>query len=272
MKFTRSLLTTSLVSVLLSGCITVNASSVDYQATETLNLSASGIDQLSVDAGAGFMIIEGDDSLDNIQVIGDISAYANKYKFSLVKKGNKAVLISDPNSKDISNWFGGDSPKIDLTIKVPRGMSLSVDDGSGDIDISNIDGEVYVDDGSGSLSLKSIGNSVEIEDGSGNLALSDIKGAIKIDDGSGNLEVRRAGSSIEIEDGSGQITLVDVAGKVSVDDGSGNLLIKQVKGHVTINDGSGDIDVVDLEDGLTVLNAGSGGLSIQKVQGNIITK
>jgi hypothetical protein len=290
MKLTHSLFTVSIVTAMLSGCINVNASSIDKRTTERLNLNSAGIAQLEVEAGAGFIIVEGDQSLDTIEVKGDLAVYDNQYEFSLVKKGNKAILIANANSSSISSWFGGDSPKIDLTIKVPYKLSLSVDDGSGNIEISNLDGNVEVEDGSGNIeisnivgnvevndgsgniSLENVTGSVEVEDGSGNLTLTDISGAIKVDDGSGDLKVEKAGASVNIKDGSGEIVLVGAVGKASIDDGSGDLLVEQIKGHVTIEDGSGDIEVVDLENGLTILNAGSGSLSMKKVQGEIVTK
>jgi len=272
MKFLPTALKVALSSLLITGSLSASASDIEVEETKKLSLSGSDLTQFKIDAAAGFLVIEGDEGLDSIEVTADIAAYNDKYQLSLVKKGSKAVLLADPNPESSINWFSNGSAKIDLTIKVPKGMSLDIDDGSGNIDINYIDAEVTIDDGSGNIDVQNIGGMVHIDDGSGNLNLSNISGKIKVDDGSGNIDIRDVKSDVDIEDGSGQIKLVGVGGEVDIDDGSGDLLVKNAKGHVTIDDGSGDIKVNGLSHGLTVISSGSGGLSMEHVEGKVVTK
>lgn len=276
MKKTLSLLVLTISSLLTTGCIIVSAKSPEYKTTENLSLSTNKLTELKVDAGAGFILIEGNSALDKIEVVADIISYDKNYKLTLTEKNGLAILIADPNPEGNSNWFvinssNSKSAKIDLTIKLPKGLNLSIDDGSGNIDVHNISGKVSIEDGSGNINLKNIDGEVNIEDGSGNIDLTDITQTIEIDDGSGDIIIHNAGSKVAIEDGSGEIQLFDIIGEIDLDDGSGDLLVKGAKGHVTINDGSGDIKVVALDNGLTVLNAGSGGLSMSNVKGDIVT-
>ena len=271
MNLAKTLITASMATVFATGCITVKADRIDYETTETLTLNADGLKGFYIDASAGFLKVEGDDSIDEIEVVAELAVQKDHYKLTLDTKGSKAVLIADANTENFSSWFG-DSPKIDLTIKTPSGLKLDIDDGSGYITIKNIDADVNIDDGSGNLIGENLNGAVEIEDGSGDIELSNIGKQLKIDDGSGDINVEKVGGMVEIEDGSGEMVLTDIKGKVNLDDGSGDLTVKNVTGHVTIDDGSGDIDVDTLEDGLTVLSAGSGGLSISNVKGNIVTK
>lgn len=269
MKLVKRLATFSALSIFLSGCITVHASSIDVEKTETLTLSTSGLELLDIDATAGFLKVEGSDGSE-IEVVAELAVVEGHYNLKLDKRGDNARLLADANTDSFSSWFGN-SPKIDLTVRMPKNLALKVRDGSGFIEIRNINGSVKIKDGSGGLEIENLQGDLVIDDGSGDMDLANIGGNIVIDDGSGSIKLTKAKGDVEIEDGSGNITLAGIGGKVEVDDGSGNLEIDDAQGHVTIDDGSGSIDVDTLMNGLTVVNSGSGGLSIKNVKGDIVT-
>ncbi|TQV84890.1 DUF4097 family beta strand repeat-containing protein [Aliikangiella coralliicola] len=270
MTKTSAILPFTIITFFAAVCGTAIAGSIEYETTKTLSLDAKDLDKFEIDARAGFLKIEGEEGRDSIEVVAEIAVEDEDYRLSLDRKGSKAVLIADPNPSNTNNWFG-DSPKIDLTIKMPKALVLQIEDGSGFIELENLTGDLRIDDGSGHINATKIAANVNIEDGSGHIKLSDITGSIKIHDGSGSIEINGAGESVDIKDGSGGIELFDIGGKVDVEDGSGGLVVKSAKGHVTIDDGSGDIRVESLAAGLTVIEAGSGGLSMKNVEGEIIT-
>ena len=120
------------VTLALTGCITitVNASSLDYKETKDLTLSSANINQLKIDAGAGFLKIIGDDSINEIEVKAIIEAVDEEFKLTLKQKGDQAILIADASPNNYLSW-GSNSPKIDLIVKVPSHLSLIVHDVSG---------------------------------------------------------------------------------------------------------------------------------------------
>ena len=248
----KSIATTG-VMFALSGCITLNAASLDYKETKTLKLDASDIKILHIDAAAGFLIIEGDLSLDSIEVVADIEAHDEDIKLSLQADGQRAELIADAAYKKHFNW-GNNSPKIDLTIKLPAGIKLKIKDGSGKIEISKIDNDLDIDDGSGSMHITDIKGNVEVEDGSGSLTIHTVSGNLKVDDGSGSLSIQHIGGEVTIEDGSGSMEVYDIGGLVTIDDGSGG------------------IDLKNLRNGLTIIEEGSGGLKMSDIKGPVSIK
>ncbi|TQV75251.1 DUF4097 family beta strand repeat protein [Aliikangiella marina] len=266
----KKLILASMTGLVLSGCITVRADSINYEATETLKLEASDLERLDIEASAGFLKVEGEAGRTDIEVTAVIVVDQEYYKLSLERSGNRAILVADANTKNWSSW-AGDSPRIDLTVKTPDNLQLDIDDGSGFIKITDIKESVWIKDGSGDIEASNLAGDVELKDGSGSVELTNIGGSLRIDDGSGDLDISQVGADTEIDDGSGEINLKDVSGKVSIEDGSGDLTVINAVGHVTIDDGSGDIRVKQLENGLTVLESGSGGLSIKDVKGDIST-
>lgn len=211
----------------------------DYTEERDLTLPAEGIDQLRIDAGAGDLRVEGDAASADIRVAAIITvqdadaAEAQRtieedVVLQLGRAGNEALLEAHAEQ----GWFGRrHRTRIDLVVRIPRRLALTIDDGSGGMDIAGIDGRTRIDDGSGSLFL------------------SDVGADVRIDDGSGAIDVR------------------DVAGDLQITDGSGSIIVRQVTGTVTVDDGSGSIDVSGIGRDFVVLGDGSGRVRYSAVQG-----
>ncbi|NCF72882.1 MAG: hypothetical protein GWP67_05185 [Gammaproteobacteria bacterium] len=210
----------------------------DYEEVRDLEIDVDNVSRLSIKAGAGSMDVTGVPGLDNISVKAiivvpntsnekAIKVIASKMNLSLQQEGGEARLDA---------WFDGgimgSDAYIAIDVRVPQGLSVSIDDGSGSIDVIDVAGDVTIDDGSGSIDVENVAN-------------------LKIDDGSGSIDVENASGDVWIVDGSGSISIVHVAGSVTIDDGSGS------------------IKVSDVEKDLIIVDDGSGGLSISDVRGSV---
>ena len=213
-----------------------------FEKTERLSLSADGIDRLVIDCGSGFLHVTGEESLRSIEVEAeiivkgkrdrDMKDYVEKnVRLELKKQGSRAVLISL-----FKNQFPNISFRervINLTVKVPNNMGLEVDDGSGEVRIAHINGNIQIDDGSGEINILDIHGDVGIDDGSGTIDVRDVTGSVTVDDGSGTIQVRDIGENVKVSDGSGSIYIDGVAGDVIIkEEGSGSCNIKNVSGRV----------------------------------------
>lgn len=235
--------------IMMSGCVIhVNAQSANVQLEEELVLSASDLNELEIETGSGEVSITGLEGATEIKVLAQIHTTKDKnYELTLTQSGKKAFIVAQHDST--SGFWNGNSPSIDLIITVPKNMTISVDDGSGALSISGINGFVNVEDGSGALFI------------------NDIDGDLIVDDGSGELEIKNISGDIDVTDGSGSLFISDIGGTVNVDDGSGEMTVQHIGGNVTINDGSGSIEVIDAG-GLKITDSGSGGLKVKDVKGN----
>ncbi|AQS40529.1 protein of unknown function (DUF4098) [Shewanella psychrophila] len=239
----------SIFALSLSGCIiNVNGASMEplEHSQQMLQIDASELNAMVANTGAGSLEIIGVDGITDITLEADIYTYEEmEPDLSLTQKGDTAYLIAEFGPR-----FGsGNSPYIDLVIKVPANMKLDIDDGSGSIKLSGIDANIKLEDGSGSIEIQG-GRNLNIQDGSGSIILSNVQGDIELDDGSGSIDISK------------------VNGDVSITDGSGGMSVTDIQGKVTIEDGSGGIEVVNAK-GLTILEAGSGDLSFDKIDGQV---
>jgi hypothetical protein len=219
------------------------AQAADYEEMRDLSLNASGVSSLRIKAGGGSLEVRGVSQSDTIivkaliQVEGEREDRARELVqsdlvLSLEREGQGARL--DAYFDDHGWVFGSDgNGRVALEVIVPTGISLSVDDGSGGMEIRNLAGDVRLNDGSGSITVIEVGGNVIIDDGSGSVSARDLGGDFAINDGSGSLSVSRVGGDVTIDDGSGSIEVTDVTGDLTVvSDGSGALDIAGVEGTV----------------------------------------
>lgn len=212
----------------------------DYEEIRDLNLGANGVSRLSIDAGAGSMDVKGVAGLDKIIVKATIvvpdkdeehalRVIEKDMKLTLEQKGSEARL----DARFDSHLFRtGSDAYIVLEVSVPKGMDIDIVDGSGSIDITDVESDVSIDDGSGSIDVKNVAG-LTIDDGSGSIDVVNASGDVSIVDGSGSISVRHVGGSVSIDDGSGSIKVSDVENDlVIVDDGSGGLTFSDVRGKV----------------------------------------
>lgn len=231
----------SLIVITMFAATLAHAAWNGYTEDRNLELDTDGVSRLDIDAGAGSLAVTGVEELDRIEVTATINVpdedeedalkmIEDHLNLSLEKVRDEARLVAHFEN---FAWSWGDSPSVDLDVRVPQGIALFVDDGSGSMKIMGIDSDVGIDDGSGSIHVEQVG-------------------------------------SVVIDDGSGTITVIRVAGDVEIEDGSGSITVERVGGGVTIDDGSGGIDVSDVELDLVIVDDGSGGLSVSDVRGDII--
>ncbi|MGI2059170.1 hypothetical protein ACRN9T_18575 [Shewanella baltica] len=238
--FTLAFILVFTAGVSLTGCIiNVNAAGMpdlDHQQRE-LTLDSQDLQGLIAETGAGSLEIIGVEGLTQIKLVADI--YSNddsKVILTLEKKANKAKLKADFEQSGFNNY----SPYIDLKLQVPANLALDIDDGSGAILISKMTADINVKDGSGELIING-GNNVSIDDGSGDIEVSKISGNLTIDDGSGAIKVTDVRGNIAIDDGSGNIEVANVQSPVTITDGSGDINVFNTKGLTILAAGSGDV-------------------------------
>ena len=229
-----------------------------FRQTRTLELPAAGITELSAQCGPGSLIVRGVEGIDMIRVNAEIESIGSDkdepqllaeklVQLSLKSEYNRAVLISDL----VQQPLAGQEVRINLQIELPGKMGLKIVDGSGDIYVANIIGNLTIDDGSGAIQVE------------------EITGRIVIKDDSGDIEIQEVTGSIEINDGSGEIDIQHASGDVIITDTSGGIEINNIGGNVTVTDGSGSIDIYGVKKNVFIREAGSGKLEVDGVQGKV---
>ena len=227
---------------------------------QDLGLPITDIKILQITCVAGFLEVYGVDGTDHIRVTATVKIsgispdklsdfLARHVRLSLKKRSHKAILESTFKDQHLMKA----DAKIDLTVRVPKSMQVQIDDGSGSIDVSDLDANLKIEDDSGSIRIRDIQGNIDVEDGSGKIDITDIRGDLEVRDGSGSIQVDTVRGDVRLVDGSGQITL------------------KDIDGNLAIRDGSGGIEIINVTRDVLIKEAGSGTLDIDGVKGRVTT-
>ena len=208
-----------------------------HKAEREAILDAGGAHSVRIEAGAGELHIEGRTGQTRVEARGTACASSEqvleRIRLTATRQGDTIVVKVD--IPDGSIWGWNEQARLDLTVTVPRIMPLDVEDGSGSAEIAHV-GKLTVQDGSGELSVSDVTGDLRIEDGSGSIEVTGVTGNVRLSDGSGSMTVRNVGGSVTVDDdGSGSIEVAGVKGDFTVaHDGSGGISHHDVAGHVRI--------------------------------------
>jgi hypothetical protein len=134
---------------------------------------------------------------------------------------------------------------IDYEITTPANTMLVAESGSGDLQLSNLNGTVQAHTGSGSIHADKLGAGSKLDTGSGSIEASNLMGSSTLQTGSGEISAGLgAAGDVVAGTGSGTIKLTGVQGAVKAETGSGSL---EIGGQPTspwkLETGSGDINL-----------------------------
>lgn len=139
--------------------------------------------------------------------------------------------------------FNTGSASIDYTITVPPNTELHCRAGSGDVDVTGIQGPATFASGSGDIVASGIGNDVQAAAGSGNVKIFGVKGQTQVTTGSGDIAVHDAKGTARLHSGSGNVTLENPSDRVVAEAGSGDVTVNGATADLRVRTGSGTISI-----------------------------
>jgi hypothetical protein len=154
---------------------------------------------------------------------------------------------------------------IDYEITTPANTMLAAESGSGDLQLSNLNGTVQAHTGSGSIRADKLGSGSKLETGSGSIEATNLGGSTTLQTGSGEVRAQLGSAGdVVAGTGSGSIKLTDVHGAVKAETGSGTV---EISGQPTspwkLETGSGDIALQVGSNARFTLDAQTGSGSIK---------
>ena len=241
----------------------------DCRATEArqATVDAAGASTVRVEAKAGSLKIIGEEGLAEVRARGSACAKNEKALEKVQLRADRSgsevrVVVHIPDG-----W--GQGGALDLEVRVPAGLAVEVEDTSGGIEIDNV-ASLHLKDGSGEIDVTGVKGDVSVHDSSGEIELVDVGGDVRIHDGSGGMEIEDVKGSVVIEDGAGSIEILDVTGDVTIEMTAPARSWCRGRQDVRVGrDGSGGIRVQDVGGDFTVEEDGSGGIERSGVQGEV---
>ena len=234
--------------------------------TVAVRRGGSGADRLEMQTGP-IDLDEGIGRVSSLRVVypGDEIKYAGG--------GNDEARVRDDGTFNRGN--GGRKVKIrssgggldahaDLDVRVPSGSRVLVYLAVGQVEVTNVDGDLTVDVGSADIRASGTRGSLVLDTGSGDIKLDGARGDVVLDTGSGDVEVTGVSEGeLLVDTGSGDVTGGDIsAASLNVDTGSGDVDLRSLSApDVLVDTGSGEVTLA--------FDAGPADLSVDTGSGDV---
>lgn len=243
-----------------------------FEAERRSTVEAGSLQEIHLVSGSGSLEVVGTPGLQEVRAVARACASHQEFleELQLTTQTQGSALLLETRYPDLGQWRGGNRyARLDLVVEVPVGWTADIRDGSGSILVSEL-GPTRIQDGSGEVTVAGIVGDLIIEDGSGGLNIQGVSGSVSVRDGSGEIVLEGVGSDADIHDSSGEIHVRGVAGSLTLQDSSGEIDVADVSGAVTVvSDGSGGISVSGVGGDFTVTRDGSGEVRYSEVQGAV---
>lgn len=148
--------------------------------------------------------------------------------------------------RGLFSWGKPREPQIAVLVLCPQEQNLSIDTGSGSIELTGTSGSASLDTGSGKIVASRLMGTVSADTGSGNIHLTGLQGNLNADTGSGSIEVADLHGFLQADTGSGRVQVSGALTGFHVDTGSGQVHLSSsipLETDSLVDTGSGSISV-----------------------------
>ena len=218
-------------------------------------LSVNGPVTLRVSTGSGYIRVSpGSDN--QVHIVGRVKSSNNSWlgwggsaddavakvaSNPPIDQAGNIIRVGDDHGSD---WFHHVS--IDYEITTPANTMLVAESGSGDLQLSNINGTVKAHTGSGAIRADKLGSGSRLETGSGSIDANNLMGSTTLQTGSGEIHAQ-----------------LGSAGDVVAGTGSGDIKLENIQGGVKAETGSGSLEISGQPTAPWKLETGSGGILLR---------
>jgi Toastrack DUF4097 len=154
----------------------------------------------------------------------------------------------------------------DVTAAAPLGGNLRIITGSGDVDLTDVNGSITASTDSGELYLKNIQGNATLTAKDGDIDVEVVSGDLEINNEDGDSYAKQVVGNVTAKSTDGDITIEDAEGNASLTTASGDVSVEKAVGLTTINTTDGDIDL-SAADNSIVIATDEGDISLKKITG-----
>ncbi len=247
----------------------------EFRAERAGGVDAAGAEKVIIRVGAGDMKVVGRSNAVRVEARGTACGSSQEIVDDIqikVRREGTVIYVETDMPQNDGSWNLGKnhSAYIDIGIALPSSVAVEAVDSSGDAVIEDV-GALTMQDSSGDLEITRVARLVDVGDSSGDITINRA-GSVRLRDSSGDIEVIDTDGDVGVSiDSSGDIRITRVGGNVRVEqDSSGSMRIEDVKGGVDVeSDSSGDIYAGRVGGDFTVAADSSGTIDHEEIGGRV---
>ena len=236
------------LAVLLLAPLTAFAAPCKFEAPRNLQLDLAGVQSVQISVHSHDLHVIGNGSSNGLSLTGRACASdkstLEQLQVTQQRDGDQLRIDIGGQQHASFNLFGTFYANLEVTVKLPASMPVSVTVGSGDADVRGVQ-ELHSIVGSGDLHVRQVAGKFSTSVGSGDVDATGVGALDAGSVGSGDLKVSGVKGDAKVGSiGSGDVTLRQIGGTLSAGTlGSGDLTVNDVAGDFTLGaKGSGDVN------------------------------
>jgi DUF4097 and DUF4098 domain-containing protein YvlB len=240
-----------LVILALAGCGWVEDHyKYKKEVTHIEAVDLAGIDLVKMRLGSGDIVVMSDDVAEGEFIIkktyratkkDHLEEMEGEGEVTFERDGSTLIVERQPSRYPGFEMVSKGYVSIDIMATLPASLPLDIDTGSGDVEIDERTGRVWIDTGSGDVRIDGASGGLEAEAGSGDLRIGTAAAGVTLATGSGDVWADRIEGDVDLSTGSGDIDIGEVVGDLWAGTGSGDVAIDKSDGTAYVKTGSGDV-------------------------------
>jgi hypothetical protein len=164
------------------------------------------------------------------------------FTFSITNDGSKYRITS---SKDngTGRRVGRQGFKSSLSIQLPKRFAVHLDNRNGRVSIQDLTGNEEITNRYGDIEIRNITGKLKLENRNGSVNVEDVSDSVSINNGYSSTTAKNIGGDLRIEAKNGSVDVSGVKGNATITNAYAPINVENVQGELTINGRNNSIDV-----------------------------
>lgn len=225
----------------------------------TFTVTPGGL--LTVESQGGGIVVTGSDASEVVvQVVARGSEDAlDGAEISAEQNSSGVAVIAKRDGSGWFDWLFSRQLNIRVTVTVPRQYQVDLKTSGGNLDISQLQGNVRGSTSGGSVRVADVQGIVRTTTSGGGIQAERIGGATELRTSGGNVSAREIGGDLTVESSGGSLRIEKVRGALVADTSGGSIHAAAIDGRIEADTSGGSVDVDLVGDNRGIRASTSGG-------------
>ena len=214
---------------------------------------------VSIDTSASDIVVEPMDG-DNVRFVVELEYWSSndswmqaiEEEFDVEVRETGSEIVFRPSAMPesgrrgvLGKIFGSGEVfySAQITLQVPRGTEISIDNRYGDVTVGAIGGPLKVNNSSGAVTASNIRDFGEIENSYGDVEVTDVEGDLEVVASSGKIRIEQVTGDVEVSSRYGEVVIAGVGGELDIESSSSKLDVERIGGNAVIEGSYEDASV-----------------------------
>ena len=218
------------------------------------------------------------DAVAHVQTSGDEDPQYEALRYTPLVEFGDLMRVSVPNLRLADELKTAAYETVDLVVKVPARLELTIRTERGEVNVNNYQGNLSVSAKAGDVSVEKLGGSLKVDNLNGavsaknvkgNATLNTLQGGVTALDVQGEVFVKSESGACVVRNIGGNLTLTANLGKVEIEGIAGNAVVNSTSGLLKVKDAHRELHTTVKNGDISVSGAVEGAWTVSTTNGRV---